>query len=171
MATTQSHKERTCTHRDNTHTHNLEVALLKLRLLRSYLLYVLSPRVSGYPRVQFSSLRFPPGCLRLTGPRNKTSTRNFVLTSPIFARQMKKNGRHVKDRRSLSVPVSLCQTERREWRGERRRDGGVGGLWTGVHLNIMTDRHKHSRTHRQLMNTHTHTHQRCCLGKGYVNKI
>lgn len=148
------------THTD-IHTHNLEVALLKLYLLTSYLCEdktdIRSPLVSGYPRVQFPSLHFPPGCLRLTGPRNKTSMRNFTLTSPIFTRQEEEKWKECHDRAACPflprLPFSEHNNTGEEGRGEKE----------GVHLNLMTDKAHtllHTHTQKQQMNTHTHTHSR-----------
>lgn len=103
MATILSHRDHSYRQTDrNTHTHTHSLCTAKalsvqeLPLLGQNKRYILSPRISGYPRVQFSSLHFPAGCLRLTGARNKTSSRNFMLTSPILTRQPKKNGKKIK---------------------------------------------------------------------------
>lgn len=59
-----------------------KVALLKRYLLRSYLFWA---KTEVYPLSP--SLHFTPGCLRMTGLRNKPSMENGMLTSSIFTRR------------------------------------------------------------------------------------
>lgn len=72
------------------------------------------------------------------------------------------------DKSSVSLSYLLLFIKQNNTSKEGREEEEEGGLQTGLHLDLMTDRsaYSHMRAHTQ-----THTLQRCCLGKGFVNKI
>lgn len=77
-----------------------------------------------------------------------------MLTSPIFTRQMKQNGRNIKIRAAYPFlfPLLLIKLNNTIKEG-RRREGGGG------QLSLMTDRCTHSRSHTETT-TEEHTHSR-----------
>lgn len=155
MATAQSHKGHTYS------TYIQRYTILRWQCpgatsFRPKQSYILSPCFSGYHRVQFSSLHFPPGCLGLTRLRNKTSTRNFMLTSPIFTSQMKENARNIKIRAPYSflfLVLLIAQSNT-----SKRVERGRGGAFHLGSISVWWQTGAHTHAHRQKyqrMNTHT----------------
>lgn len=80
------------------------------------------------PGCNFHPSHFPPGSLRQTGPRNKTSTRNFSLTSTIFTGLMEEKGRNLKVRAPYPFlfPLLFIKQDNTSKTGREEEIGGWG---------------------------------------------